>query len=170
MGWKYNPFTDKLDRTELPGGGNTNQRLTKNDASACGHSWQDKGFSYLTDELGKVLTDELGNALEGKDTIDARMLVNNELTIKAITFADTPYQATTEDDIITADATDGEIIIVLYPLIEGRKIRIKKKDASVNKVKYQGNGFNIDGLSEREISTQYNSDFLIAEVSEWGRH
>ena len=59
---------------------------------------------------------------------------------------------------------------MLYPLIEGRKIRIKKKDASVNKVKYQGNGFNIDGLSEREISTQYNSDFLIAEVSEWGRH
>lgn len=85
MGWKYNPFTDKLDRTELPGDGDANQRLTKNDTAACGVSWQDKGVSYLQDTAGNILQDTAGNALEGIDTIDANLLVNNDLVIQELT-------------------------------------------------------------------------------------
>lgn len=92
------------------------------------------------------------------------------LRTKDITFADSPFQAKRVHDVIRVDATDGETIIVLYPLKDGKELRIKKKDSSANKVKYQGNGFNIDGLAEREISTQYNSAHLIGESLEWGRN
>lgn len=92
------------------------------------------------------------------------------IVVKEITFADSPYQALNSDEVIAVDATNGETIVVLPALRQGERIKIKKKDSTANKVKYQGNGFNIDGLSEREISTQYNADELIAESTEWGRY
>jgi len=90
--------------------------------------------------------------------------------VTEITFADSPYPILTSDEVIAVDATDGETILVLPTLRKGDSFKIKKKDSSANKVKYQGNGSNIDGLSEREISTQYNADELIGESSEWGRY
>ncbi|MEE9510296.1 MAG: hypothetical protein V3V81_07360 [Candidatus Bathyarchaeia archaeon] len=90
--------------------------------------------------------------------------------VTEITFADSPYSILTSDEILAVDATNGETILVLPTLKEGDRYKIKKKDSSANKVKYQGNGSNIDGLSEREISTQYNADEIIGESSEWGRY
>ena len=72
------------DWVKVPIGSNK-QYYTPNDAASVGASWQDKGFSYLTDELGNALTDELGNALEGKDAVDARLLVNNDLVVLELT-------------------------------------------------------------------------------------
>lgn len=92
------------------------------------------------------------------------------IAVKEITFADTPYQILFSDEVVVVDATDGETFLVLPVLRRGTRIKIKKKDSSANKVIYQGNSFNIDGLSEREISTQYNSDELIGESTEWGRY
>jgi len=87
-----------------------------------------------------------------------------------ITFADSPFQAKRVHDVIRADATDGEIIILLYPKKNGKLLRIKRKNTGF-KVKYQGNGSDeIDGLAERELAGQYNSDTIIGERLEWGRY
>ena len=56
--------------------GTSGQLIATNTASTVGVSWQDKGDSYLTDELGNSLTDGLGNALEGLDGVNALLLVN----------------------------------------------------------------------------------------------
>ncbi len=118
-------------------------------------------------------TDEItilsNGALFRITTAEAKNYFSSNINVTEITFADSPYEALTSDEVIAVDATDGEIIIILFPLVKGETIEIKKKDSSANKVKYQGNGFNIDGLAEREISTQYNSDRLIGESTEWGR-
>lgn len=169
MGWKYNPFTDELDRTELPGDGDTNQRVTKNDAGACGVSWQDKGFSYLTDELGNALTDELGNALEGKDTVDARLLVNTDISTRELTFADSPYSVMTGDERIYIDATDGNVIVDLIPLSLApiKAIHIQKTDSSSNTVTITAvDSDTINGSSTKVISSQ-DVDHELIPVSEW---
>ena len=90
-----------------------------------------------------------------------------------ITFADSPYTVTrtvSRKQIIDVDCTDGVVILVLYGLKLLDLIEIKKTDISANKLTYQGNGFNIDDLSERDISGQYNSDRLIGKTSQWGRY
>jgi len=56
--------------------GVSGQLLAPNTASTVGVSWQNKGYSYLTDELGNSLTDQLGNSLEGLDGVNALLLVN----------------------------------------------------------------------------------------------
>jgi len=116
--------------------GNTGtQYLAPNNADRLGVSWQDKGFSYLTDELGNALTDELGNALEGKDTVDAATLVNINLGRKTITFADSPYSMTEGDDVVFADATDGNIIIIPQLAANTRTRQTAMKvDSSANTV------------------------------------
>lgn len=92
-----------------------------------------------------------------------------EHKITSISFADSPYQALITDEIIKVDTSGGDVVIILYLRVEGLELQIKKKTAA-NKITYQGNGSNIDGLSERDILGQYNTDRLIAEDVEWGRY
>ena len=92
------------------------------------------------------------------------------LTIKEIDFSDSPYTALVSEDVIVVDATNGETIIVLFALRQGKTLRIKKVDSSGNKVKYQGNGSNIDGASQQELLNQYDSDEIIGHSNEWGKY
>lgn len=111
------------------------QHLVPNPTVASGISWQNIGFSYLTDEVGNILTDEAGNALEGKDTIDARLLVDDEPNYVEIDVNDSPYDVTTEDDFITVDASGGVVVINMLPLsVADKPLWIDKNEASVNTV------------------------------------
>jgi len=152
--------------------GTNKQYYTPNNAASVGASWEDKGFSYLTDELDDVLTDELNNALEGRDAVDANALVNDDPNLVEITFADSPFTVTRPSSrrtILDVDCTNGVVIIILYPMIKFDQIHIKKTDSSGNKLTYRGNGFNIDDLTERDISTQYNDDKLVGGTTQWRR-
>ena len=94
-------------------------------------------------------------------------------TLVELTFADTGITLTRPGNgktIVDVDCTDGVVIINLHSMVKFDEIRIKKTDSSGNKLTYKGNGFNIDDLSERDISTQYNSDRLIGRTSQWGRY
>lgn len=155
-------------------GGDTNQAMVRNDASASGAGWQDKGVSYLTDELGNALTDELGNALEGVDTVDARLLVNSDPVFFEISDADSPFtlvRPSSGKSIIVVDDSEANVVINLYVRIKGDVITIKKKGSVTFKTTYNADGSDtIDGAASREILTQYTADILVGEAEEWGRH
>jgi len=128
--------------------------------------------TFLEDEAGAFLTDEAGVPLEGINPIDANRLTNTEPDIIRITFALSPFRVpyTTKETIIEADATGGNIIINLYPRVQGRTVLITKRDSSANTVTYVGNGSDtIGGQASRAISAQYNSVILKAGTTEWMR-
>ena len=128
--------------------------------------------TFLVDESDTVLTDEAGVPLDSVNTIDANLLVNNDPNFVEITFADSPFTMTRPDSrrtILDVDCTNGTVIITLYPMVKFDIIDIKKTDSSGNKLTYRGNGFNIDGSTERDISTQYNNDKLVGGTSQWQR-
>lgn len=158
---------------EVPPAPSLDHYLAPNPLTDSGLAWQERGFSYLTDEAGNILTDEAGNALEGKDTIDALLLVNDKSTLLEVTFADSPVTLTRPDNgktTIDVDCTGGVVIINLYPLAKFDEIEIKKTDVSGNKLTYKGNGDDtVDDLAERDISTQYNNDRLIGATLQWRR-
>lgn len=148
------------------------QHLVPNSTVTSGISWQDIGFSYLTDETGALLTDQLGRALEGKDTVDALLLVNDNPTLIEITFADSPFTITRPDNgktLLDVDCTDGLVIINLYPKVKFDTISLKKTDLSINdKLTYRGDGDDtIDDLAERDISTQYAARTLVGGTTQW---
>jgi len=96
--------------------GASNQYIVPNPLKTIGVAWQERGFSYLTDEAGNILTDENGDALEGKDAIDAVLLVNTGPQVVQITSADSPYTVISSDDIIEATMGTSNIDILLLPL------------------------------------------------------
>lgn len=101
---------------------------------------------------------------------EAKNYFSSNLNITNVTFADSPYQSVTSDEVINVDASGGNVTVLLYALAEGEQIRVKKIDASANTVTIDGNGANIDGASTKIISSQYDSDHLVGGTSEWGLH
>ena len=95
------------------------------------------------------------------------------LVIVNIDDTDSPYTVTRRRDVeqtIVVDDSGGDVTVILYPKVQGDLLAIKKKGDETFKVTYQGNGTNIDGLSERELLTQYDSVNLRGESAEWGRY
>ncbi len=96
-----------------------------------------------------------------------------KLFIVDIDHTDSPYTVIRKREVeqnIVVDDSGGNVVIVLYPKVQGDLVTIKKKGDETFKTTYQGNGFNIDGDSERDILTQYDSVNLRGESSEWGRY
>lgn len=74
----------------------------------------------------------------------------------------------TEDYLITADATGGAVTVTLPPVSSGRVIVVKKLDASVNNVIVDGNGAEtIDGAANKALTTQYASIMVMSGATEW---
>jgi len=86
------------------------------------------------------------------------------------------YTATNEDGIIEVDATAGPVIVTLPTLASAKsgvfsqKIRISKRDASVNTVTVKGSGTEtINGVNTLVISAQYTTEIPAAGATEWIR-
>jgi len=90
-----------------------------------------------------------------------------------IDFTDSPFTIIRPGNgktILDVDCSAGLPIIILYPLVKFDEISIKKTDSSLNdKLTYRGDGFNIDDVSERDISTQFNTDRLVGGTLQWRR-
>lgn len=90
--------------------------------------------------------------------------------VKAKTFADTGYNAIV-DDSLYVDASGGVTSIVLPTAVvgnKGRRIQIKKTDASVNAVNVTvTGGGNIDGAATDPVSSQYESHTYESDGAQW---
>ena len=126
-------------------GGAVGQVLVRNNTLTSGASWQDKGFSYLTDKAGNILTDELGNALEGKDTIDARLLVNTGSVPLEHTTKIASYTLLVSDQVIIFNITSAAVATLPDPALNnGIAFDIINKYSSTKNVTFS-RSINNDG-------------------------
>jgi len=92
--------------------------------------------------------------------IDYAAIENNLVGLKpyfrTLTFADSPYTATHDYEILTCDATGGNITVNTMGAKDGRQIWVKKTDASVNVVSV-ASADNIDGAATFDLVLQYES-------------
>jgi len=87
-----------------------------------------------------------------------------------VTSISADYTAHEADSIILADATSAAITVTLPPAAEsvGKRITVKKIDASANAVTVDGNGSEtIDDATTAVISSQYDSICLVSDNTEW---
>lgn len=90
------------------------------------------GHSFLVDELGNKLTDEAGVPLEGKDTIDANLLVNTEEKVVKVSSTDSVYVVCSSDNVIevTIDDTDINILLLALTNVKRRLLIIRNNTGS----------------------------------------
>jgi hypothetical protein len=91
------------------------------------------------------------------------------LTVTKV-YADSPYTATVNDDLILCNAVDGAITINL-PTVSGNSgltYTVKKIDSSVNAITVDANGSElIDGALTQVISSQWTSMTIASDGSAW---
>ena len=73
------------------------------------------------------------------------------------------YNASNQD-LILANATAGNVTITLPAVVLGLTATIKKTDVSANQVIISGN---IDGDAQKIITTQYDSITVISDGTNW---
>jgi len=78
------------------------------------------------------------------------------------------YTADSEDTVILADATSGDITITLPSASTGLHYYIKKIDSSSNKVIVDGDGSEtIDGSTTQDIISQYDTLEIVSDGTGW---
>ncbi len=92
--------------------------------------------------------------------------------VRTITFAQSPYAITADDDILMVDCTDGDVVVltpsaaVLRKAYLNRRITVKKIDASANIVAVATIGSDlIDGQGAVALDTQYQVIVIINSLS-----
>ncbi len=153
----------------LPISTDTTDFLRPNSTAQVGFSWQAKGFSYLTDDTGAILTDEAGNALEGKDTVDANLLVNNATDLIEISFADSPYSVKINDGFINVNVADDDVVINMLPLSTNSiKPVVIRQDGTANTIIITPAVPDlIDDASTLVISGDGNAEKCVPFPSQW---
>jgi len=71
------------------------------------------------------------------------------------------------DEVILADATGGAFDVDLPAPVSGRRLDIKKIDASVNAVTVDGNGALIDGGATWPLAAQWDSVTVVSDGTDW---
>jgi hypothetical protein len=83
-------------------------------------------------------------------------------------FADSPYAVVASDETIRANAVGGAMTITLpaTPTL-GRRLTVKKIDASANAVTVAGGGPTIDGAANRALAVQWNFCTVEGDGTTW---
>lgn len=107
----------------------------------------------------------------GADEAVVSALVLPHDWVAAITVADSPYTPAAEDAVILGDATGG-VVTVSLPAASaqsGRRLSVKKIDASANKVTVVAAGGDlIDGAATEDLLAQYDAVTIVSDgVSAW---
>ncbi|KKN63680.1 hypothetical protein LCGC14_0499140 [marine sediment metagenome] len=74
------------------------------------------------------------------------------------------------DDVILCDATNGPVVVTLFPATEansGKVLEIKKIDPTGNIVTVDGNGANIDGGPTAVLTIQFETITIVTAASAW---
>jgi hypothetical protein len=82
-------------------------------------------------------------------------------SVRAVT-AD--YTATTDDYLVTVDASAGAVAITLPEAVSGHQFIAKKVDASGNAVTLSGQ---VDGSTSTTLTAQWGSVVLIGNGTQW---
>jgi hypothetical protein len=80
------------------------------------------------------------------------------------------YWADEYDDVIIADATNGDLVVILPDVasLAGKQYKVKKVDSSVNPVIVSGaSSENFDGSLTDELPNQYDYSSYITDGSAW---
>lgn len=118
----------------------------------------------------------LATSAAGDPPTSSIWTVDNALATEQLwtTVAKTANYTVTESDrdkLILVDATSGAITITLLAAAtagNGFRVAVKKTDSSANAVTIDGNGAEtIDGNATTTLSTQYDTDNLICNGSNW---
>jgi len=83
-------------------------------------------------------------------------------------FVDSPYPVAITNEIVLADAVGGPMTVNLPTPTSGRRVIVKKIDASANVVTVDTPGAEtIDGAGTFPLSTQYDSVTVVADGANW---
>jgi len=99
--------------------------------------------------------------------LDDNINVLSRPTVASVT---TTYTATDLDSLILCDATAGAFTVTLPAVagVSGKKLTIKKTDASGNAVTVDGNGAEtIDGAATKSLASQYKYISVISNGAGW---
>lgn len=70
------------------------------------------------------------------------------VAVKAIGFADSPYQVTAADDVLLVDTSLGAVAVTLEAApTTGREVQVKRTTTDANAVTIAHNGHNIEGAA-----------------------
>ncbi len=87
--------------------------------------------------------------------------------VASIVFAASPYAVAATDEVILANATAGAIVVDLPSPVSGRRVIVKKTDASANTVTVDANADTIDGATTFVLNNQYDTVTVVADGSDW---
>lgn len=94
----------------------------------------------------------------------------SKVTVASKAFADSPYTATTADDLILCNTTGGAITVNLPAAASstGKVLKIKKTSSDFTAVTIDGNASEtIDGAATTTINTQYEQVTIACDGSNW---
>jgi hypothetical protein len=97
-------------------------------------------------------------------------LLNPASTVETVSNKTAAYTALTSDSVLTCDATSAAFTVTLYTAVgnSGKKLTIKKIDASTNAVTIDANSTEtIDGALTLRLSTQYESVTIQSNGTNW---
>jgi hypothetical protein len=127
----------------------------------------DKDGNYAELNASGLTTNRIQNLPDKSGTFAMISDVPGAINVNTIVFGDSPYSAT-NNEVILADATAGQITINLPAASTGATVKIKKIDASANTVVMDGDALEeIDGLTTEDLIAQYESYTLISDGSNW---
>ena len=132
-------------------------------------TWRDLGALFTPNEKTKLSGIE-DNATADQTGAQIRTAYQAACMVVTKTVSDSPYTATSSDDTILCNATDGAITINLPSAvgISGKKYIIKKIDASANNITIDPDGTEtIDGGSTVAITGQYDSYTFQSDNVNW---
>jgi hypothetical protein len=70
------------------------------------------------------------------------------VAVKAIAFADSPYQVTAADNVLLVDTSGGAVTVTLEAApIQGHEVSIKRTTTDANAITIAHNGHNIEGAA-----------------------
>lgn len=125
---------------------------------------------FLGDRAYKfVLTTSGGTEIWTRDNVVGRVAPSNLLT-KTANY--TVLTSDGKDVVIACDASGGAVTITLYTAVgnSGRRIAVKKTDASANACVLDGNAAEtIDGAATLSLGTQYQDAMITSNGTNWLR-
>lgn len=107
---------------------------------------------------------------DGDSTFTTKGMTIDVFQRKVVEAKTVNYTAKDSDEIITSDATAGQVTITL-PTASGRKGKkfvIKRIDASANDTIIDGAGAEtIDGVATKTLSSQFDSLTIVSDGTNW---
>jgi len=111
------------------------------------------------------------DAYEYVSTLPNYQLLSDQIAsavgkITEITFADSPFNITSDNETVIVDAAGGNVVVNLLASSLGRYVCVQKTDVSANTVTVNGNP-TINGVAANVLNAQYDSRQYLSNSAEY---